>query len=308
MNKVLLALTALLLFATSAPAQLPAQTSTVATVDHCMVSLEPISGQSQVPAQEAGVLKEIRVREGQQVRAGDLLAQIDDAQAQQQLNNARAEFRAADVKAKNDIELRYAKKAADVGEFTYLKQKQSADKVPGAVTEVDLQKYKLDWEKSMLQIEQAQKSQILDAYTAEAKKAEAALAEESVRRRRILAPIDGVVQQIDRSLGEWVKPGDSVLRLMHMDQLTVEGSLKYSDYEAGEVANQPVTVDVELARGRKAQFSGKIVFVDPEVLAGSYKVRADVENRKENGQWLLRPGAHATMTIQLAGQGKLSAQ
>src|SRR5215467_9962234 len=75
-----------------------------AVVDHCLVSLEPISGQSQVPAQEAGVLKDIKVREGQQVKAGDLLVQVDDAQAQDQLKNAVAEFRGADVKAKNDIE------------------------------------------------------------------------------------------------------------------------------------------------------------------------------------------------------------
>ena len=157
MKKLLLAITDVLVLTTIAVAQLPAQAPSVATVDHCMVSLEPISGQSQVPAQEAGVLKDIKVREGQQVRAGEVMVQIDDAQAQEQLKNARAEYKAAEMKAKNDIELRYAKKAADVGKFTYLKQKQSADKVPGAVTEVDLQKYKLDWEKSVLQIEQAQK-------------------------------------------------------------------------------------------------------------------------------------------------------
>lgn len=308
MKNKLLAFTAVSTLFTLVPASLPAETPTLATVDHCMVSLEPISGQSQVPAQEAGVLKDIKVREGQQVRAGDLLAQIDDAQAQEQLNNARAGYKAADLKAKNNIEERYAKKAAEVGRFTYLKYDEASKKVLGSVTEVELQARKLEWEKAVLQIEQAQKGQILDAYTADAKKAEAALAEESVRRRQILAPIDGVVQQIDRSLGEWVKPGDSVLRLMRMDRLTVEGSLKYRDYEAGQVANQPVTVDVELAHGRKAQFTGKVVFVDPEVLAGNYKVRAEVDNRKENGQWLLRPGAHAAMTIKLAPQGQLSSQ
>ncbi len=148
MKKMYLTIAAVSMLGTFAAAQTPAVNPTVATVDHCMVSLEPISGQSQVPAQEAGVLKDIKVREGQQVRAGDVLVQIDDAQAQEQLKNARAEFKAAEVKAKNDIELRYAKKAADVAEFTYLKQKQSDDMVHGAVTEVDLQKYKLDWEKS----------------------------------------------------------------------------------------------------------------------------------------------------------------
>ncbi len=274
-----------------AMAQAPMPIEGVANVDHCLVTLEPISGDAHVPAQEAGVLTAIKVREGQSVKAGDLLIQIDDMQAQQQLKNAIAEWKAADMKAKDDIEARYAKKAAEVAEFTYLKQKQSADKVPGAVTEVDLQKYKLDWQKDVLQIEKAQKDQMLDAYTADGKKAEADLAAEGVHRRQIIAPIDGIVQQIGRSLGDWVKPGDDVLRIMRLDRLSVEGELKYSEYVPTEVANQPVTVEVQLARGRKVQVPGKVVFVDPEVVAGNYKVRAEVENRKENGEWVLRPGA-----------------
>ena len=42
----------------------------------------------QVPAQEAGVLVKIPVREGQQVADGDLLAQIDDIMPQTQYNVA----------------------------------------------------------------------------------------------------------------------------------------------------------------------------------------------------------------------------
>ncbi len=92
MKKMYLTIAAVSMLGTFAAAQTPTVNPTVAIADRCMVSLEPISGQSQVPAQEAGVLKDIKVREGQQVRTGDLLVQIDDAQAQEQLKNARAEF------------------------------------------------------------------------------------------------------------------------------------------------------------------------------------------------------------------------
>ena len=66
------------------------------------------------------------------------------------------------------------------------------------------------------------------------------------------------------------------------------------------VSGRPVTVEVELADGRKVRLSGQVVFVSPLIRAGNiYRVRAEVENRKENDQWLLRPGMAATMTIDL---------
>ena len=46
--------------------------------------------------------------------------------------------------------------------------------------------------------------------------------------------------------------------------------------------------------------SGKITFVNTLVQAGGeYKVWAEVENREENGQWLLRPGLNVTMQIHM---------
>ena len=47
-------------------------------------------------------------------------------------------------------------------------------------------------------------------------------------------------------------------------------------------------------------FPGRIVFVSPIVEAGpQFLVRAEVVNRLEDGQWLLRPGLNAEMIIQL---------
>ena len=41
-----------------------------------------------------------------------------------------------------------------------------------------------------------------------------------------------------------------------------------------------------------------ITFVNPLVQAGGeYRVWAEVVNRQENGEWLLRPGLEAEMTI-----------
>ena len=253
-----------------------------------------------MPAQEGGVLTQINVRDGQQVQAGALLATIDDALPQMQRKIAAAEFRAAQERAANDVETRHAKAAAKVAESEYLRSRDAYRNVPGSVAEIDVQRLKFTWDRTILQIEQADKQRVLDSYTAAAKQAEVEAADEAIHRRKILSPIDGVVQKIYAHLGEWLKPGDSVLRLLRMDRLRVEGYLNKDEYNPAEVVDQPVAVEVALARGQKLQFAGRIVFVDLEVgTGGEYLVRAEVDNRKENGQWLLRPGLQGTMIIQL---------
>jgi multidrug efflux pump subunit AcrA (membrane-fusion protein) len=273
-----------------------AQSGTI-TVDHCEVKLDE---EAQVPAQEAGVLMKINVREGDQISVNEVMAQIDDVQAQKQRKNAFAEFSGAQEKSNSDIDVRYATEASRVAEFEYKRCQEANKKTPLAFSDVEMNEKLFAWRKADLAIEQARKQHIVDGYTAEAKQAEVELADESIRRRQITAPIEGVVQKLYAHLGEWVKPGDSVVRLMRMDRLRVEGYLDKDSYSPGDVAGKPVNVQVVLANGRKEQFPGKIVFVDPEIQGEhEYEIRAEVDNRKENGQWLLRPGFPAAMTIEL---------
>jgi RND family efflux transporter MFP subunit len=281
--------------ANSPPPSGAAQSGTI-NVDHCEVKLDE---EAQVPAQEAGVVTKINVREGDQVPLSSVMAQVDDNQVRMQRKNAIAEFSGAQEKAKSDIDVRYADAAAEVAKFDFQKSQLANNKAPGSVSDVEMHEKEFAWKKAMLAIEQARKQHIVDGYTAEGKQAEVDLADEGLRRRQIAAPIEGVVQKIYAHLGEWVKPGDTVIRLIRMDRLRVEGYLDKDKYSPSEVAEHPVIVEVVLANGRKVQFPGKIVFVDPEIQGEhEYEVRAEVDNRQENGHWLLRPGLSATMTIQ----------
>lgn len=70
-------------------------------------------------------------------------------------------------------------------------------------------------------------------------------------------------------------------------------------YLASEIQGRPVEVTVTLAHGQR-KFPGKIVYVKPLVEAGGdFLVRAEVQNRKEDGAWVLSPGIGAEMTIHL---------
>ena len=152
----------------------------------------------------------------------------------------------------------------------------------GAVTQVDIEHSKYQWIHAKLAIDQYKNEKIVNTYTADAKKAEMESAEEAIHRRKVCAPFDGVVQKITQHLGEWVKPGDPVVRLIRMDRLKVEGYLKVADYNPGDVMNRTVNVKVVLAGGREVSAPGQIVYVDPEVKSlREYMVRAEVDNRRK---------------------------
>jgi RND family efflux transporter MFP subunit len=265
----------------------------------CTVRTNEVDGEAYVPAEEAGKLMKVGVRAGQQVKAGDLLANIDDNQPRRQKEAADAEFRAASEKAGSTVDIEAATAAERVSALAYQRELDSFNKVINSVTKTELDQKKFEWDKMKLAIQQANHQKLVDGFTADAKKAEADLAQTGIQRREIRAPFDGVVQEIKQHQGEWVKPGDPVLKLIRVDQLSVEGRARSELFNPADLADRPVTVAVTIPGGHSVQFPGKIIFVGAEIEPDDcYVVRAEVDNRKENGQWVLRPGMQANMTIQ----------
>jgi multidrug efflux pump subunit AcrA (membrane-fusion protein) len=266
-------------------------------VENCLVSLIE---EAQVPGREPGVLVALEAKEGMQVKAGGMIGRIDDSEPTMDKRIKTKEFETAKETATNDVNVRYAKAATDVAKVTYEKNAKAEESVHHTVAATELLKLKLEWRKAELQIEQAEHELKVNILTADAKSAAVDAADLSIRRRQITSPIDGVVVKIYKHVGEWVAPGDPVVRIVRVDHLRIEAFLNASDYSPQELDAKPVSVEVELARGRKEKFPGKVVFVSPIVEAGGeYRVLADVVNRSEDGQWLLRPGQLATMTMRL---------
>ena len=257
-------------------------------------------GDISVPAQEAGLLVSVPAKEGDQVKRNDLLAGIDDQVAQIQKHAAKLQLRAAQQRASNDIEVEYARAAYEVARDDYERSAKLNRSSRGAVSLSDIQRLRLIKHRARLQIDKSLRDLEVAKMSAEVHQAEVEATQESINRRQILSPIDGMVVEVYRQAGEWVNSGEPVLRVVRMDRLRVERFLNANEQDPGQVSGRPVTVEVELADGRKVRLSGQVVFVSPLIRAGNiYRVRAEVENRKENDQWLLRPGMAATMTIDL---------
>ncbi len=264
---------------------------------HCLVSLiEDV----QVPAREAGPLVGMSVVEGQYVTGGQLLAQIDDQQPKLDKLAAELERDAAMAKALDDIEVRYAEAAAEVANAELERALSIDRKSPGGVTQQEIQKLRLAKHRDELQIERSKLERRVAKMNADVHQAAVQSTSHAVARRQIVSPLAGVVVNILHETGEWVAAGEPVLQVVRIDRLRVEGFLSATGIGPEEVAGRPVAVEVQLVGGKTAKFVGDVVFISPMVQAGDkYRVRAEVENRTENGSPLLRPGMTAAMTIGL---------
>ncbi|NLE38534.1 MAG: HlyD family efflux transporter periplasmic adaptor subunit [Pirellulaceae bacterium] len=254
--------------------------------------------QARVPAQEEGVLKRVIAQRGQEVAAKDVLAEIDDKLIQLQARVAGEELKVAKQRFDDDVSIRYAKKAADVYRADYIRLLQANQREPGVVPEAEVQLAKLRWEQYILQAEKSEYEQIIAGLEMNVSQAKLDAAQEHIQRSRITAPWDGVVTELIRFEGDWVKPGDPILRMVRVNRVRVICGVKIAEHRPQDINGRPVTVRVDLP-GATEIFKGTITNTASTVESNNeFLVWADLENRKKDGSWVLLPGMWATMTIE----------
>ncbi|PQO44695.1 efflux RND transporter periplasmic adaptor subunit [Blastopirellula marina] len=295
-------MTLAILLLAAAVGQVPGPTASPSDVevDHCLVSL---IDQVNVPAQETGMLVTIPAYRGRIVADGDLLAQIDDRTAAKQAEIAKFRHDKATTEAANDIDVRYATKAAEVALKEHEVFEQSNKESRGTISKIQLDKAWLAYQRAVLQIEQAAMNQKIAGLAASESRAEMEGAQMVMDRCRTESPINGVVVQVYRQEGEWVRPGDPLLRIIGLKWLKVEGTLDADQHDPARLIHRPVTVTVRTPTGMQ-QFSGWVNFVSPEIDAtGAFDISAVVENRQtDKGYWALAPGDIAGIAVHIDRQ------
>jgi multidrug efflux pump subunit AcrA (membrane-fusion protein) len=255
--------------------------------------LVKLSEQVEVPARVAGVLEKISVREGDMIAEAAPLAQIEDADAKLEKRRAQIELAGASKQADSDVKVRYAKKSLEVAEAELRRALDSQRRLAQSVSESELDRLRLLAQKSSLEIEQAKLELELARSERDLKENDLQVAEHDITQRRVTAPLAGFVAQVNRHAGEWVQPGQTILRILRLDRLRAEG-LVSSQAVATNIKGRKVTLTVELD-GRKVEFPGEVVFVSPEIdpVNGQVRIWAEIDNANLQ----LRPGLHGSMTI-----------
>jgi multidrug efflux pump subunit AcrA (membrane-fusion protein) len=268
-------------------------------LEPCLVK---VKNEVEIPAQKEGTLIELSVLEGSVVKEGERIAVIDDREAKAQVEVSTYALNAANQKAVDTIEERFAAKSAEVAKVDLERDVEANRRQPGAVPEIEISQKQLMLEKSTLQIEKAQNDRVIAKLDAKTKEAELGAAKVALEKRSIYAPFSGEVVKLQREKSEWVNPGDPILTLMRFDVLYAEAWAPVSQFDREDLLGKNVTVTVPRAGGKEISLPGKVVYVSQMVESGdTLKVRAEVQNVKEGTSWAIQPSisARAKMTIHL---------
>lgn len=248
-----------------------------------------------VPAQEAGVAADVRVREGRIVQAGELLVQLDDVDRQLELQRSQIERRNAAEVAANDVKVRLGRKTLELAEVDLRRAEESNQQLPMSVTKSQLDRLRLGVERARLEIEQSEQEVAAAKRAWEAADQAVRIAESGVQRRKVVSPIAGVVVEVGVRKGEWAQPGETVVRILRTDRLRVEGFVPAARVTKSWTGKGVV---LQVAAGGNAdKFPGVVTFVSPEAnpVNGQVRVLAEVDN----AQGTLRPGLVGALTIDL---------
>lgn len=254
-----------------------------------------------VPARETGVLTELHAREGTVVTKGDLLGLIDQSEALVRKRAAEYQLKVAEVQAESNANVNAATATEGVAQAEYEEALAANSRTPGAYSELELRRLHLTVLRAGYQKEVAILEKEVANLTRSIREAELQAVEQEIQRRRVESPIDGVVIQRLRNIGEWVTAGDPIFRIVRMNRLRFQGRLDANRFLPEDVLGKKAKVVVRLKEGKELELWCEIVFASP-VVDGSqrFDVFAEFDNpRDASGNWVVRPGLRGEMWIAL---------
>ncbi|MBC8113193.1 MAG: HlyD family efflux transporter periplasmic adaptor subunit [Candidatus Saccharimonas sp.] len=234
----------------------------------------------------AGVLAFVELREGDSVEARQVVASLD-------ASVARANLAIARHRASSTVDRRFAKKTIELSQIEYDKAQRANSSIEGGgvFTDIDLHRLKLNVDKSILQLDQAESETKIHSLTVDQLTAE-------LNSYAVVAPFAGRVTKVHRSKGEAVALGDPIADVINLDRVRVEGFVSIQEglrIRPGSLVLVRLDLpDVDLAE-EHVTMNGKLVFVDAgvEPVTGQIRVWAEVPNP----EGVLRAGLPARMMI-----------
>lgn len=257
----------------------------------------------------SGTVSVIAAREGQRVRAGELLLQLDDSVAKSQESQARARLSDArtGLRSVSAFDVPQATQQLEQARTRLEQRKKDAERAIDLVArqalppnEAEAAQTELRLAQSQVQAAELQLAAVSRGGTASQRAAAAiASAEAELERARvelehtqIRAPADGVV------LERLVEPGDVVSAGAALFQLSVDGATRVviepDERSLAELRmNQPAKVSTEAFPAQT--FDATVTYIAPSVVArrGTIEVRLDVPNPPP----YLRPDMTASVEV-----------
>ena len=247
--------------------------STIRSIVSTNGKVEPLqSFESHAPV--GTTVKKVLVKEGQHVKKGQLLAQLDDADASSQAARALAQVRAAQAEVSairsggnreevltlesQLVKARTQRDTAQRNLEALQRLQQNGAASPGEVKQAQDQLAAAEADLKLLQQKQGQRYSQPEVARVEAQQTEAqsayAAAENILRQLNIRAPFDGIVYSLPVHQGSYVNPGDLVLQEADLSKVLVRAFVDEPD--VGRLApGQPIELTWDAIPGRTWQGS-----------------------------------------------------
>jgi len=235
----------------------------------------------------------------------------------------------ADRKAGNDVSVQASKKAELVAGNELKRAVEARRQFVDSVSESEIDNLRLSFERTVLETKQAEFERVIDGLQAEAE-AEAAnshqlgverfkleLAQAKVEQRVqdlqaelqqhqlqlaelasslqiIRSPIDGVIVERYRNLGDWVKAGEPLIRVIRLDRLRAEGFISSDQLDSINV-DQKVQLTISRSEKSFVKREGIVKFISRELEPVSGEIRFWVEF--DNASLDVLPGMRLSLSV-----------
>ena len=253
----------------------PVETTTASRQDisHTLEAVGSFLPEEEVKlsAETAGQIKKLHIDEGSFVKKGELLLEIDSEKIRLKVKESEAMLKEASARLENSI--------------TTLERKKEL------ISNGVIGQYDLDDAQTQVSLNQAVKEKI---------RAKLNQSKKSLKDTRIVTPIEGIISERLVSVGEYVKIGADLAKVVDLNPLKLSFTLP--EKHAGEVKiDQKVKITASPYPGET--FEGKIYFISPKVNTETRTIR--VKALVDNSGFRLKPGFFVDTTIFLEKRNSL---
>lgn len=184
--------------------------------------LEPWKS-SNVACADNGLLESVLVKPGDRVKSGDILAQLDMTLVEVQLDIARSQANSIGKIEQVQAEAELAEKKVRSIQNARENNHSTQSELDRALAELKIVNGRLHAEQDERNILQLQATRM----------------EKLIGQRRIIAPIDGVVQKVHKSVGEYVSPNSpEVVRIVDVSKLRASFFLQLHEISTLKVGSK----------------------------------------------------------------------
>ena len=265
------------------------------------------------------LVSSVLVKEGDHVKAGQLLVRLDEAEAQSQLAHAKAQLRAAEADMAavrkggtqeevltNESNLAKAKTEFDAAQRNHeaLKRLQATQAASaGEVEEAANRLTRAKAELNLLQQKTTQRYSHPEVARVQAQEEDAraavTAAQDILRHANVVAPNDGIVYSVPVKKGTFVNSGDLLVQVADLEKMQVHAFI--DEPEIGKLRiGQKVTLTWDAIPGRT--WNGEVSHVPTTVVPRGTRSVGEVVCNVDNADLKLLPNVNVNVNVIIANK------